>query len=116
RELLLHVAQQIEAAASRHREIEDRHVPVDLARELQRLVAVGRFSDYSGRRIVRQHLLQAVAHYRMIVGYEDSHKCRFPSLLNGARNPASLTLKSIGDAQVRTPVATRNFFAAKSST
>jgi hypothetical protein len=77
-ELLLHVAKEIEAAAARHREIEDRHVPLDLARKLERFVAIRGFPHHGGRRIVRQHLLEAVTHNRVVVGNEDSHKFRSP--------------------------------------
>src|SRR6266850_1339601 len=70
---LLDVAEEVEAAAPGHGEIENRHVPFDLARELECLVAVGGFTDYGGGRIGREHLLQPVAHNRVIVGYENSH-------------------------------------------
>ena len=69
----LDVAEQIEAAAPGHGEIEDRHVPFHLARQLERLVTIGCFTDHGGRWIGRQHLLQPVTYDRVIVGYENSH-------------------------------------------
>src|SRR5438874_3104847 len=86
---LLDVAEQVETAAAGHGEIEDRHVPLHLAGELQRLVAVGGFTHYGSGRIGREHLLQAVTDDRMIVGYENSH-CSLFSL------SCSLWPKSIG--------------------
>src|SRR3954471_14074537 len=82
RKLLLDVAEQIEATAAGHGKVEDRHVPLELAGELERFVPVGRFT-YDGRcGVGRQHLLETVAHDRMIVGYENSHciplVCSFP--------------------------------------
>jgi hypothetical protein len=87
---LLHVAEQIEPAAPGHREIEDRHVPIDPARELERLVTVGRFAHDRRRWIVRQHLLEPVSHDRVVVRYEDSHKCVFCPIRVGRSESASL--------------------------
>jgi hypothetical protein len=78
--LLLHVAEQVEAAAPGHGEVENRHVPFELARHGERFVAVSCFTDYGGGRIGRQHLLEAVANDRMIVGYQNSHLCGSPKV------------------------------------
>jgi hypothetical protein len=69
----LDVAEQVEAAAAGHGEVEDRHVPVHLARQLERFVAVCGFAHYRCCGVAREHLLQPVAHDRMVIGYEDSH-------------------------------------------
>ena len=79
--------EKVEAAAPGHREIEDRHVPFELARELEGFVAVCRFADHGRRRVIGQHLLQAVAHDRVVIGYEDSHDMSCLSELD--RNPNS---------------------------
>src|SRR5207302_1729646 len=82
-ELLLDVAEEVEAAAAGHGEVEDRHVPLHPASELERFVAVRRFTYDSRCGVGRQHLLEPVTHDRMIVSYENSHcipllVCRCP--------------------------------------
>jgi hypothetical protein len=77
-EFLLHVAQQVEAAAPGHGEVEDRHVPFELACHGERFVAVGCFPYDGRRRVRREHLLQAVPHDRVIVCYEYSHVVFLP--------------------------------------
>src|SRR3954464_475652 len=73
----LDIAEEVEAAAARHGESEDRHVPFDLAGELEGLVAVSRFTDNCSCRIGGKHLLQTVTHYRVVSGYENSHGVPF---------------------------------------
>jgi hypothetical protein len=58
------------APASRSRY---RHVPLDLAREIERFVAVSRLANYGGGGVVGEHLLETVTDYGVIVGYENSH-------------------------------------------
>jgi hypothetical protein len=88
--LALDVAEQVEAAAAGHGEIEDRHVPLQRARHLQRLVAVGRLSHYRGAWIGGKHLLESMTNDRVVVCDENSHVHLLSVLLG------SLKAKSIG--------------------
>src|SRR6266850_398027 len=73
RELALDLAEQLQPAAARHREIQDRHVPVELARKLQGFVAVLRLAHHLHIGLAGQDLLQAVPHHRVIVRDQDFH-------------------------------------------
>src|SRR5581483_10757480 len=74
RKFLLDIAQQIESAAAGHGKIEDRHVPLQLTRQLKRLVPIRRFPYYGRGGVRGKHLLKTVSHYRVVVSYENSHR------------------------------------------
>src|SRR3989442_1320529 len=74
RELALDLAEQLQPAAARHRVIQDRHVPFELARKLHGFIAVLRLAHHQHVGLAGQHLLQAVAHHRVIVRDQDLHR------------------------------------------
>src|SRR5437016_3887752 len=73
RELAFYLAQQLQPAAARHRVVQDRHVPFELARKLHGFIAVLRLAHHQHVGLAGQHLLQAVAHHRVIVRDQDLH-------------------------------------------
>src|SRR2546425_294342 len=74
RELAFDLAQQLQPAAARHRVIQDRHVPFELARELHGFIAVLRLAHHQHVGLAGQHLRQAVSHHRVIVRNQDLHR------------------------------------------
>src|SRR5262249_12837474 len=70
--LALDLLDELQPVATRHGIVEDRDVPVELARELERVVTVFRLADHDHILLGGQDLSQASPDYRVIVCNQDS--------------------------------------------
>ncbi len=65
--------QRIDAALARHRNVEQNHIDLALAHDLERLAAVGRLGDDDEIDLISKELAQAGANHRMVVDNGNSN-------------------------------------------